>query len=66
VQSGDNMDNLKQVMIDRAATQSGHTPPPNGNSASQWDRWSGAQKMIDGFQNGWQPNPVLTNLLEKK
>lgn len=27
------------------------------------ERWQTGQKMIDGYANGWQPNPILTRLL---
>jgi hypothetical protein len=61
------MDNLKQLMIDRAATEAGHTPPPpSGDHAQRWERWGNAQQMINGYQNSWSPNPVLTQLMEKK
>ena len=57
---------LKDVLIKRA----GATPPqwsqPNieTNVPPRWKRWDTANKMIDGYQNGWNPNPVLLRLLE--
>lgn len=30
----------------------------------RWQRFETAQKMIDGYQNNWSPNPILTRILE--
>jgi hypothetical protein len=60
------MEDLKRLLIDRAATQSGHTPPPPAGGNERWKRWENAQEMINGFQNGWSPNPVLGQMLKGK
>jgi hypothetical protein len=58
------MDDLHKTLIDRELVKGGHTPLPTSASKPRIDRWQTANKMISGYQNGWSPNPVLTNLME--
>jgi len=42
-------------------------PPTMPNSVPpRWDRWNMAQNMISGYQNQWNPNPVLMQLLGRR
>ena len=29
-----------------------------------WKRWDTGRKMIDGYRNNWNPNPIMTRLTE--
>jgi hypothetical protein len=68
------MDDLKSLLINRAtepqapqALASGSPPPTIPNKVPpRWQRWANAQQMIAGYQNDWNPNPVLTQLLDKR
>lgn len=44
----------------------GGLPNPSAKTPPKLERFQNAQEMIGGYQNGWNPNPVLTNLLKKK
>lgn len=40
-------------------------PPSNpARVPPQWKRWETAQHMTQGYQNGWNPNPMLIRILE--
>lgn len=39
-------------------------PKPAARVPPDWKRFDTAQKMITGYQNNWQPNPMLIRLLE--
>ena len=32
----------------------------------QWQRFATAQSMQNGYRNGWQPNPMLTRVIDGK
>lgn len=44
--------------------------PPTGQpgiptkTPPAWKRWDTGQKMIKGYQNNWNPNPMMTRLTE--
>ena len=43
----------------------GQAPPsPKTRVPPDWQRWATAQKMIKGYQNNWNPNPIGTRLTE--
>lgn len=69
------MDPLTQTLLNnqmQAASQPivmpPHTPPPNipPHLAPRAQRWATAQQMINGYQNGWQPNPIITRVINGK
>lgn len=38
-------------------------PNPSTKVPPAWDRYQTAQQMMEGYRNGWQPNPLLTRIL---
>ena len=59
-------DTLKDVLTKRAGAAPPEWSQPNDSASvpPKWKRWDTANKMIDGYQNGWNPNPILIRLLE--
>lgn len=62
------MDDLMNTLMERqqpaaqpitTPTQAAHTPPA-------WQRFATAQKMMDSYRNGWNPNPLLTRIQDGK
>jgi hypothetical protein len=55
------MNDLNQLLMNRLQMPSEPAKVP-----PRWQRWNIANQMIEGYQNGWNPNPVLLQLLKGK
>lgn len=39
-------------------------PNESAKVPPRWERFQTAQHMIDGYRNGWSPNPMLVRIME--
>lgn len=59
-------DPLMQALLQRAPAIAPPTgqPTEHNRTPPAWKRFERGQRMIEGYANGWNPNPILTRIRE--